>query len=124
MKTLKDVMRGMPADRRRKIEAEAARIIAEVDSLAALRGVPGVSQENLAKAMSVSQPVISRMERQSDMLLSTLRGYIAALGGELDLVVRFPGVEPLRLAAFSDVIGSEETGRKRSAARRHLEAIA
>lgn len=110
MRTLSEIMKTMPAKRRAKIERKAKEIIAEVDSLAALRGVPGVSQENLAKAMGVSQPVVSRMERQSDLLLSTLRGYVAALGGSLDLVVHFPGVGSVRLASFSDVFLQEPEG--------------
>ena len=115
MRTLSEIMETLPAERREKIARKAKEIIAEVDSLAALRGVSAISQENLAKAMGVSQPVVSRIERQSDLLLSTLRGYVAALGGSLDLVVSFPGVGSVRLASFSDAF-LQETGEPRESA--------
>jgi transcriptional regulator with XRE-family HTH domain len=114
MKTLTQKMKELPAGRRRSIEKKARAIIAEVDSLAALRGAASVSQERLADALGVSQPVVSRIERQSDLLLSTLQDYIGALGGRLNLVVEFPGRKPTRLRSFSEAAASyRATGRSR-----------
>ncbi len=42
--------------------------------------------------MHISQPSVAEMERKADMLLSTLRGYIEAMGGELRLVATFPDI--------------------------------
>lgn len=50
----------------------------------------GVSQTALAAALRVKQPHIAQFERQDDMHLSTLRRYVEALGGTLELVIRFP----------------------------------
>lgn len=55
-----------------------------------LRRVRRVSQEVLAHTLGAKQPSVSRIERQEDMHVSTLRKYIEALGGRLELVARFP----------------------------------
>lgn len=58
--------------------------------LTELRHALGVSQEELAQLMDKKQAAISRFERRSDMHISTLREFIAALGGRLELVASFP----------------------------------
>jgi transcriptional regulator with XRE-family HTH domain len=56
----------------------------------------GLSQVGVAAAMGVSQPAVSKIERRPDPSVSVLRDYIAALGGKLEIVARFPdGVVPL-----------------------------
>lgn len=58
--------------------------------LGKLREECGTTQAELAQAMNVSQPNISRIEHEEDIYLSTLREYVAALGGELEINVVFP----------------------------------
>jgi len=58
-------------------------------ALADLRRAQARTQQQLAETLNVNQAWISRVERQTDMYLSTLRGYVEALGGELELTVRF-----------------------------------
>jgi transcriptional regulator with XRE-family HTH domain len=60
-------------------------------SLGELRRARQMTQQQLAKAMQVSQAQISRVENQTDLYLSTLRSYIEAMGGELQIRVAFPG---------------------------------
>lgn len=55
-----------------------------------LRKGAGKTQEDLAAALGVGQDTISRLEKRSDMLLSTLRHYVESVGGQLSLVARFP----------------------------------
>ena len=55
-----------------------------------LRQLTGKSQTEVAKQLGIKQPSLSKLEKQSDMQLSTLRRIVEALGGELDLVARFP----------------------------------
>ena len=62
----------------------------EAVALAALRESRAVTQEQLAEALDVSQPNISRIEHQDDLFLSTLRSYVEALGGRLELRAVFP----------------------------------
>lgn len=55
-----------------------------------LRQEREISQEELASLVNLSQAAISKLERRGDMQISVLRKIIAALGGELELLVRFP----------------------------------
>jgi DNA-binding XRE family transcriptional regulator len=92
-RNLDDVLADLPAERQ-------ARITARVQELATLRDLRQAverTQCDLAVALNVRQDTISRLEKRSDMLLSTLRRYVESMGGELDLVVRFPGRSPMPL---------------------------
>ena len=55
-----------------------------------LRQARGLSQKMLAEVLNVQQPSIAKMEKRTDMYLSTLRSHIEAMGGELDIIARFP----------------------------------
>ena len=55
-----------------------------------LRKAQELSQETLAKALHINQAAISKMERRTDMYISTLRNYIRAMGGELEIIATFP----------------------------------
>lgn len=89
-------------EQRKKIEARAHAMATEI-LLAELREQTGVSQTELAKALGVKQPSLSKIEKQSDMKLSTLSNYTAALGGRLKLVVELPNREPVVIALPADV---------------------
>ncbi len=77
-----------PAARARS-EAMANRMIVEM-ALDELREARELTQEQLAQAFHVTQAAISKMERRTDMYLSTLRGIIKAMGGELEIRAIFP----------------------------------
>jgi transcriptional regulator with XRE-family HTH domain len=66
-------------------------------ALSELRDRFSVTQSELAGRLGTNQPGISRLERREDLYLSTLREYVAALGGELDLVARFPDGSEVKL---------------------------
>jgi transcriptional regulator with XRE-family HTH domain len=78
-------------------------------ALADLRRAQARTQQQLAETLSVNQAWISRVERQTDMYLSTLRGYIEALGGELELSARFENCV-VRLDQFADLERLTATG--------------
>jgi DNA-binding XRE family transcriptional regulator len=86
-RSLNQVLATLPANRRAKIERRAG----ELATLKDLRNAVERTQEELAKSLGVGQDTISRIERRSDMLLSTLRRYVEAMGGKLELVAEFPG---------------------------------
>ena len=88
--TLKERLRKLPAGRRAKVEARAAELLAEEMSLRDLRKVRELTQERMAELLGIGQEGISRLEKRSDLLISTLRNYLARMGGRLELVVRFP----------------------------------
>jgi len=103
MRTLEDVMASLPADERARIEARAEELMQEIDSLAELRRLNEHTQEQVAQSLGISQPSVSKIERQTDLYLSTLRRFVEAAGGTLELRVEFPGKPPLRLTGLGDV---------------------
>ncbi len=86
-----------PLARQRKIKRRAAELIAEEFTLRDLRRAKQITQEEVAQRLSGRQVYVSRLERRADMKLSTLREYVRALGGDLQLMVTFPGDLPVRL---------------------------
>ncbi len=96
------IIADLPPERQAKIEARYREIKDEVEGLRELRQVAGKAQANIAAALDIKQPSVSKIEKQTDMYLSTLRSYVQAIGGELDLVVRLPKRPALRLRHLSD----------------------
>jgi DNA-binding XRE family transcriptional regulator len=90
MKTLTDMMNTLPEERRARVQARADRLIAEEMTLRDLRKARDLTQVRMAELLGVGQENISRLEGRAEMLLSTLRSYVQARGGSLDLVARFP----------------------------------
>jgi ribosome-binding protein aMBF1 (putative translation factor) len=84
------VIAKLPAARRVKIAARAKELIAEVAALRDIRKSRSLSQEQVAKKLGGKQVYVSRLESRSDVKVSTLRGYVRALGGDLELIVTFP----------------------------------
>jgi len=107
---LKKVLARMSPERRAAIKADAERMIAEELTLRDLRKAHHMTQEKLALELGIKQESVSNLEKRSDMLLSTLRHYIRALGGELELLVKFPNRPPVVLKNISEV--SAETAKR------------
>lgn len=82
------VLTTLTPERREKSEQRAS----ELATLKDLREAIERTQEDMAARLGVGQDTVSRIERRSDILLSTLRRYVEAMGGELDLVARSPTV--------------------------------
>ncbi|MCB2263234.1 MAG: helix-turn-helix domain-containing protein [Candidatus Thiosymbion ectosymbiont of Robbea hypermnestra] len=118
MKELQDAMNALSADRRTKVETRAKALIAEEMTLRDLRRAQDLTQECMAELLGVGQDNISRLEGRADMLLSTLRGYIAAMGGSLDLIVRFPDRPAVSLAAL---FGNEEKAKGKARRKRTVD---
>ncbi len=64
------------------------------------------TQVDIAKTLKVGQHTVSRYEQRTDMLLSTLQDYVQAMGGELDLIARFPNRQPVKIKALRDIARS------------------
>ncbi len=90
-----------------KAAAEKTQQILKEMPLQELRQAHQMSQERLAELLSTKQANVSRMERRTDMYISTLRSYIEAMGGELDIVARFPDGE-VHINQFEDIDGSNK----------------
>lgn len=81
---------------RREIEDRAAGMLIEL-RLAELRKALDLTQESVAEALSRNQSAVAALEKRGDMLLSTLQRYVDALGGELEVLARFPERPTVRL---------------------------
>jgi DNA-binding XRE family transcriptional regulator len=88
---LDDIMAALPAKRRGQVNDRAMALATLKD----LRKAAEQTQEDLAAALGVGQDTISRLEKRSDMLLSTLRHYVESMGGKLELVAQFPNRPPV-----------------------------
>ena len=102
-RNLQQIIATLPPERQAKIDARYRELKGEIESLRELRQVAGKAQADVARALRIKQPSVSKIERQADMYLSTLRTYVRALGGELDLLVRLPRRPALRLRHLGDV---------------------
>jgi transcriptional regulator with XRE-family HTH domain len=108
-RNLNQIIADLPADRQARIDARYREMKDEVEGLRELRQVAGKAQADIATALNIKQPSVSKIEKQADMYLSTLRNYVHAIGGELELVVRLPSRQAIRLQRFGDVIGTAVT---------------
>lgn len=91
----------MSPESRARSDTIYRQLVAELP-LAELRRARGLSQKTLAGVLHVDQASISKMERRTDMYISTLRSHIEAMGGELEIVARFPE-GTVRIANFKGI---------------------
>ncbi len=82
-------------------KARADKMIREM-ALQELRSARQTTQESLAKVLHVNQAAISKLERRTDMYISTLRSYVEAMGGELEIIARFND-QTVRLKQFEEL---------------------
>src|SRR6516164_508622 len=97
-----DKIRKLSPAQRKKVEARAAELIAEVMTLRELRHARKLTQVRMAKLLGITQDSVSRLEKRSDILLSTLRKSVQALGGRLSLVAEFPDRAPVVLSGIAE----------------------
>ena len=114
--TLKEMMTSLPAKERKAIEARAADLIAEELTLRDLRNALELTQKTMAESLGINQENLSRLERRSDLLLSTLSSYVKAMGGHLHLVAEFPDRPPVFLTGLA-ALDNERTKQNRRPAR-------
>ncbi len=102
-KKLSEIMEQMPLERQNKISARADELIAEQMTLRDIRKARELTQERMAELLKIRQDSVSRLEKRSDLLLSTLRSYVQAMGGELQLTVKFPDRPPVNLTGLAEL---------------------
>ena len=106
-------IRKLSAAQRKKVEARAAQLIKGEMTLRELRQARKLTQVRMAKTLGITQDSVSRLEKRSDLLLSTLRKTIEAMGGNLSLVAEFPDREPVVLSGIAgDEPETEPPGRR------------
>lgn len=99
-RNINDIINKRPTAQRKKIEVRAVELIAEEMSLQQLRQARKLTQQKMAKSLHIGQEGISKLEKRSDLLISTLRGYVEAMGGHLSLVAEFPDRKPVVLSGI------------------------
>jgi predicted transcriptional regulator len=106
VRTLQDVLSALPPERLAEIDRRFDELVNEVESLKELRRISEISQVKIAESLKISQPAVSKIEKQTDMYLSTLRNYVEAMGGELDVIIRLPNRGPVKIKSLEDVASS------------------
>jgi DNA-binding XRE family transcriptional regulator len=102
---LEDFLATRPRSEIEAVKKRAAELIEEEATLRKLRALRKQSQEQVAKKLGIQQAAVSKLERRTDMYNSTLRDVIRAMGGELDIVARFPDRRPVRITQFRALEG-------------------
>lgn len=96
-----ELLKKVKPEVRERARKKAVEVLAEM-SLAELRRARGQNQTEIARALDLAQPNVSRIEHRSDALVSTLREYIEALGGELEIHARFPDGQDIEITTFRE----------------------
>ncbi|EJN03520.1 XRE family transcriptional regulator [Phyllobacterium sp. YR531] len=121
-RSITDVIASLPRDRQEQVEVRYQELRQEVEGLRELRQIAGKAQEDVAGALNIKQPSVSKIEKQADMYLSTLRSYVEAIGGKLELTVKLPSHPPLKLHSLGDVMSSSSPTRAPSRVRKAARA--
>jgi transcriptional regulator with XRE-family HTH domain len=116
MKTLEQKLNEISPERQKKIRVRTRALVAREMSLRELRHAVNKTQKTVARTLNMGQDGISRLEKRSDLLLSTLRNYIEAAGGRLTLVAQFPDKEPIAIGGLGEIVTPEKRKTKRRAA--------
>jgi len=104
-KSFAKLREAMTPESRERAHQKALKLRDEMD-LAEIRNAMQLSQEELASALKIGQASVAKLEKRTDMYLSTLRRFIEAMGGELDIVARFPD-HSIPIKTFSQIRGED-----------------
>lgn len=102
-RNVNDIINKLSPAQRKKVEARAAQLIAEEMTLQQLRHARKLTQRKIAKSLHIGQEGVSKLEKRSNLLISTLRSYVEAMGGQLHLMAKFPNRPSIELAGFAEI---------------------
>ncbi|MGB5768670.1 MAG: XRE family transcriptional regulator [Crocosphaera sp.] len=102
-KKLDQIIKNLPQERQNKIEVRTRELIAEQMTLRDMRKARELTKERMAELLKIRQDSVSRLEKRTDLLLSTLRSYVEAMGGELQLTAKFPDRPPVILTGLAEL---------------------
>ena len=98
---LDDFITSLPQDEQKAIETEYLELRAENLALQEIRKAVGLSQEQLADILEMNQGNLSKLEKRTDIHVSTLRRYVEALGGTLHIMAALPNRPMIELSGLS-----------------------
>src|SRR5260370_15936746 len=101
MTNLEQIRKELSPARRKKVAARAAQLIAEEMTLQELRRARRLTQVRMAKELGIGQDGVSKLEKRADLMISTLRKTVEAMGGSLSLVAEFLDRDPVVLSGIS-----------------------
>jgi len=107
-RTLNEVIAAMPPESQARIAEQTAQLQADVEGLKALRKLAQRSQEQIAQSFGVKQPAIVKIERQTDLYLSTLRRFVEAAGGTMELRIDLPGTGAFTLTGVGEIEAAKD----------------
>src|SRR5580658_8601066 len=110
--TLEEILNQMPEEERAEVFRRAEEIRQEIN-LREMRRRRKITQARLSKKLKIGQEGVSRIEKRTDLYLSTLRNYVEGVGGKLSLVVEFPDRAPVVLTGLGEDEGGK-TARKKT----------
>src|SRR3546814_18592007 len=96
-RNLDEIIAEMPPERQADVEARYQVLKQEVEGLRELRLIDGKAQADIATALNIQQPSVSKTERKADLYLSPIRNSVAELGGQRELIVKPPTVPTFTL---------------------------
>jgi transcriptional regulator with XRE-family HTH domain len=99
-KKFRDLVAKMPEEARKRGEQRTRELLTAMP-LDELRHAREITQQHLAQVLGVNQAAVSRMERRTDMYLSTLRSFIEAMGGRLEIRAVFPDLGAVEITQFT-----------------------
>ena len=102
MTNLERIRKELSPASRKKVEARAAQLIAEEMTLQELRRARKLTQVRMAKKLGIGQDGVSKLEKRADLMISTLRKTVEAMGGSLSLVAEFPDRAPVVLTGIAE----------------------
>ncbi|MFY9805121.1 MAG: XRE family transcriptional regulator [Candidatus Acidiferrales bacterium] len=111
-----EIIRKLNPAERKKVEDRAAEIVADEMSLRDLRKARKLTQARVAKTLGITQDSVSRLEKRSDLLISTLRKTVKAMGGDVRIVAEFPDRAPVVLSELSGGDPPRKSSGKRARA--------
>lgn len=108
MITFDEEMQKLPPERRARIEAKTRELLSQVNTIKQIREELGLSQTDLAQRLGVQQSTVSKLENdRSNLTLGKLATLVTALGGEWNIVLKFPMAEEIELSSRDILSGSE-----------------
>jgi hypothetical protein len=96
----------------RSVRERAAELIAEEMNLREVRRLRKLTQARLSKKLKIGQEGVSRIEKRTDLYISTLRSYVEGVGGKLKLVVELPNRAPVLITGLGDDGGQKRAKKK------------
>src|SRR5438046_8039590 len=111
-----EIIRKLSPAQRKRVQDRAAQLIAEEMNLRDLRKARRLTQARVAKTLGITQDSVSRLEKRSDLLLSTLRKTVKAMGGNVRIIAEFPDRAPIVLSELSEDAPPRKSSRKRARA--------